>query len=249
MTWVYSPTSPYSQELAASSSAPANAEASEQSATSSATATPKASLCRGSGGGSSTTPPSGTTLRPSTDARGVAWWMSSLAASRASHIAALGKSSGQRTSGISGQPTCASCENAGLLSSSQKMSSEFLIPDMPSKSWLTLKKQATARPLSRRVLVKLGHHTHVPECSSWPTPRAQDGGHSRGMMGRDRQYWNLCDAVLNRFGLKAFHPNLPEWLMGWRLGWTELDAAATEWFQIKASPSGQSLKKSRRIWP
>lgn len=249
MTWVYSPTSPYSREPADLNSAPASAVDSAPSATSSATATPRASSCPELGGGSSTMPRSGLTLRHLTGDPGVDSWMSFLAASRASRIAQLENIWEQQTKETSGPPTCESCASVGLLSSSQKMSSEFLIPDMPSKSWLALKKQATARPLSRRALVKLGHHTHGPECSFWPTPRAQDGARSRGVLGRDRQYWNLPDAVLNRFGLKEFHPNLPEWLMGWRLGWTELDAVATAWFQTKASPPGRSLKKSRRIWP
>ncbi len=51
MTWVYSPTSPYSQEPADSNSAPASAEGSEPSAMSSETDTPKASSCQESGGG------------------------------------------------------------------------------------------------------------------------------------------------------------------------------------------------------
>ena len=45
------------------------------------------------------------------------------------------------------------------------------------------------------------------------------------------------------------NPEWVEWLMGWPIGWTALDAQATEWFRNKPRRPGPALKKSRKIWP
>ena len=38
----------------------------------------------------------------------------------------------------------------------------------------------------------------------------------------------------------ALNPTWVEWLMGWPLGWTVLDAAATEWFHSKPAQHGKN---------
>jgi hypothetical protein len=65
-------------------------------------------------------------------------------------------------------------------------------------------------------------HTHGSACSLWPTPRASDGN-GGGVLGRDRHYWNLKDAVRNTDGPGPLNPALAEWLMGLDIGHTDCD--------------------------
>jgi hypothetical protein len=108
-------------------------------------------------------------------------------------------------------------------------------------------------------------------CSLWPTPDTQGGGIA----------WTMARQILEtgsrarKSGAKAgtfmllgvalaelregrtqrpgrVNPLLSEWLMGWRMSHTALDAQAMEWFRSKPRRPGKDSKKSqkpKRIWP
>ena len=76
----------------------------------------------------------------------------------------------------------------------------------------------------------------------WPTPRTKG---MCGGTGNFQQMKNLEErgtiTEAERKQMKAgnggnLNPRWVEWLMGWPIGWTALDAAATEWFRNKPSP-------------
>lgn len=167
-------------------------------------------------------------------------------ASRASHIVASGNVRGGAMPETTGRTHCKSCESVGLLSSSEKMSMGFLIP-MPSKSWRTWRRQATARPRVRCRLVPLVPHICGATCSSWPTPRAsQDQKPIRlptRMEACHEHGWAISAAVGKRWPEligQYLHPGFFETLMGWPIAWTELDAQATAWFRSKRRQRGKS---------
>ena len=84
----------------------------------------------------------------------------------------------------------------------------------------------------------------------WPTPVARDFK-GQGMSRERRESRapdNLCSAVMVSDGSGTLNPQWVEWLMGYPLAWTELDALATQWFRSKhgrRSP-GYSASKPRK---
>lgn len=71
--------------------------------------------------------------------------------------------------------------------------------------------------------------------SLWPTPNATDyKGPSTRSKGKDRP---ICDddlpTRLNRHQPGPLNPTFVEYLMGFPLGWTELNASAIQWFRFK----------------
>ena len=85
----------------------------------------------------------------------------------------------------------------------------------------------------------------------WPTPQSRDFRTGEGHRIDDpRRTSNLNDAVAKTQGYKLtpqkqkgpggqLNPTWVEWLMGWFLGWTVLDAVATEWFRSRRSRRGK----------
>lgn len=165
--------------------------------------------------------------------------------------------------GIFGQRCFVSSEKQAHDLLSQKMSLEFSTPDMPPKSWLPLRKSHIARPLSKSLLVRLEPHTHESECSSWPTPSASDAGHgvnwneARTILAGGRKRKNgshriqinlrvatamreIADGRERKSGGQP-NPELSEWLMGFPLSWTALDASA---MQSLRKPRKKSEKRS-----
>lgn len=114
---------------------------------------------------------SGTTCAPSTLERGVAWWISSLAARRARISPSPG--SGQD---LTGSDPASSSSTSGFPSSARHLSS--LGRTSPEQLGLfpvsasTLKTEAIAVPGPSFVRVTLAPLTSEPGSSSWPTPRA-----------------------------------------------------------------------------
>ena len=83
----------------------------------------------------------------------------------------------------------------------------------------------------------------------WATPRAVDGEKPAGMSTRRQKAGKKPDSLHQQIAQPAggqLNPTWVEWLMGWPLGWTVLDAQATEWFRSKASRRGGSSKKLPR---
>ena len=71
-------------------------------------------------------------------------------------------------------------------------------------------------------------HTHEKECSFCPTPKASDGERG-GSLNRKGHTRNLNDAIKERIGGSGrFHPMMSEQLMGFPLGFTDLEASETQ---------------------
>ena len=86
---------------------------------------------------------------------------------------------------------------------------------------------------------------------SWPTPRTKG---MCGGTGNFQQMKNLEElgtiTDTERRQMTAgnggkLNPRWVEWLMGWPLGWTALDAQATEWFRSKPRLPGKKSKTSQ----
>lgn len=73
----------------------------------------------------------------------------------------------------------------------------------------------------------------------WPTPRASD---QNGPAWRTNQAKgdNLPKAVQRQSSTGQLSPMWVEWLMGYKIGWTELDALATQWFHSKSERRSKS---------
>lgn len=68
----------------------------------------------------------------------------------------------------------------------------------------------------------------------WPMPTTQDASNNGGPSQHSRN-----SKPLNALVGGALNPQWVEWLMGYQIGWTELNASGTEWFR---SRSKQRLK-------
>lgn len=123
---------------------------------------------------------SGLTLPHSTLENGVASWIASLAATRASQTASPEKAADPTMTGSSPTKLFASCRSAGLIVSyartSQGMqtdSSQFSSPHW--KGWATaLRQEFSARP-------KWGQAIAGSDCSSWPTSCVTDANGARNL--------------------------------------------------------------------
>ena len=253
MSWVYLPSACF-QEPGALILRPDGAGY-ERSAMSSGTDTPKPSSCPESETSSLTTPQYGTTLPLSTASLGAERWISSLAGFPASPIPSPENGGGHQTNATYGPIRCEYCESAGPGDSSGKMSQESLPMDLPPRSWQTLNERVSAGLPFQIQLVPLVPHTHGNECFSWPTPAKTDchngswGTAERLLAGfKSRQSgaqigaslkWEPHLRWLKNGGEKfkaCLNPRFTEQLMDWPTGWTELDAAATEWYLSKRFP-------------
>lgn len=91
-------------------------------------------------------------------------------------------------------------------------------------------------------LAPLVLHTHAPECSFWPTPRASDRDNCGGSNARQKAQRN------GTYVGRAQNPQLSEWLMGWPIDWTALRPLETDKFQVwlasHGQPSPQNMEQS-----
>lgn len=69
----------------------------------------------------------------------------------------------------------------------------------------------------------------------WPTPTARDWKDSPGQKDRgDRDDSKLAMRVFRENNSGQLNPQWVEWLMGYRIGWTELSALEIQWFHSKS---------------
>lgn len=99
-----------------------------------------------------------------------------------------------------------------------------------TKYLLTWKLKVT--PLGRLLfqLAPSAHHTEETECGSWPTPTATDYKGASGGCKKLKNPTKLCYRVhpMNMRGTTYPHPIFVEHLMGYPIGWTELDPSETQ---------------------
>ncbi len=254
MTWVYSPTSLYLAAPAVSTSELTKSADSERSDTSNGNDTPKPSCSQGSGGGCSTMPLSGTTSRASTGSPIVDSWIASLAASRVKTSPSPGNS--EQKSTLSKELEAAFGKNTLELfakwnpdSSSWKTSQGSLLEGLEtfSETWPQCGLMLDGKCFQPQTLEPL---TLGSEYSSWrgesiPTPSACDSkGSGRQRLERGANN-NLRDWFKIHYGFLYPPVKVVEYLMGWPLDHTALDAQATEWFETKVSRRGKGSKKSQ----
>ena len=164
-----------------------------------------------------------------------AWWISSAADFRASRSQSLVVAKPPRMKDISGLTS-----NQGLLFSNQKFvslrtSMESLLPDPPDTTqfstmssatwnqWVTEQRQDSSQ---RR---KLARHTCEKDGSSWPTPTARDW--KDGTNPSDKAPTNgLLGRAVPRDPTSQPGQLSPDWvdmLMGFPVGWTDLEPWVT----------------------
>lgn len=133
---------------------------------------------------------SGTTLRPSAAAAGVASWISSLEATRASHSAPPDGDAAPPTPATCGPTSSALLARCGQASAFSRTSLAIFTLDF-RRSGVDLKTWATALRRACSERMKSAPDTGANGCSSWPTARAADGNGSayqrdNGMKGAER---------------------------------------------------------------
>jgi len=129
---------------------------------------------------------SGLTCEPSTLARGVEWWIASLADTHASHSHQPASVVESRTHVTYGQMSLAFCENADPQSAFLR-TSPVICRSEHTKSSASFKRWATALRAHCGQRRRSALPTAEKECSSWefgtllPTPTASDYGTQRGI--------------------------------------------------------------------
>lgn len=90
----------------------------------------------------------------------------------------------------------------------------------------------------------LVRHTHEPGCSLWRTPIASDcrgsSGARRDGSGAVASQIQLVDQIKQQLGTGAFDPIFSEWLMGWPIGWTDLEPLEMGRYQLWRAAHGAS---------
>jgi DNA-cytosine methyltransferase len=120
-------------------------------------------------------------------------------------------------------------------------------PTPTSRDWRSGKaSQATlnknSRPLSEIVEKRLQEEASDP--SSWPTPRACSAiAATLTENNLDPRLFPNLETVVTRSDPKnmlggQLNPDWVEWLMGWPIGWTNLDPLNMEWFEMWKKGTG-----------
>jgi hypothetical protein len=141
---------------------------------------------------------SGTMLKPSTAKRGVAQWISSMAAIRASRSASPEKSSATKTRAISGRTSPASSAKSNRQSVSSKTLEDIYDWGL-NKSTMTFDQWVTALRRACLQRQKSARPTNANDCSSWPTARVSSAneasrkeilaGNPKGRLEVSAQLW------------------------------------------------------------
>ena len=188
----------------------------------------------------------GAMSKPSTASRGVEKWIASLEATRASPFPTQAVEKGQTipdTSGpISGESSLKSNHDAASLKTWQTIFGSDLSPSGETFAiWTTrLRRESLRRQ-------KLAHRISGSDCSYMPT--LDSSGHKYRLRGNSQQSKSL--EALARLGLIVghptgpLHPNYAEWLMGFPIGWTDLQPLATASYQQWQQQHGDNLERRR----
>lgn len=170
----------------------------------------------------------GTTFAPLTADLGMAWWMSSLAASRVSPSAPPPE--GGTTPPTSGRKCSESSERLSPDTSSQKTCSE---PQSGKPPWIFVR--SATRPASLRSMRPSWLRRIAVSGGGWlPTPTAK-ANHDAPSMRKWPAYATYQDWLCGRTC-----PRTWEFLMGWPAGWTDSAASATDSFRSWLSRHGAS---------
>jgi hypothetical protein len=170
---------------------------------------------------------SGLTLEPSTASRGVAQWISSLQASRASHSAQRADDKASETHDTSGRTSRRSSPIPGQHSSFARTSPRICSWDStrsPDKwrAWVTeLRRHCGLRK-------KQGRNTSGKGFTGLlPTPVVR-GLSSELSPALQKEYATSITGA----GTKALHIWTMEWMMGWPIGWSDTERSAAASYRL-----------------
>ena len=161
------------------------------------------------------------TLGPSTGAL-FPEWICSAEDSHARTLALPEKEPGSQANVVaSGSSTPKRSTPSSRVTSSSKMLRPFALADWIKFSGRSLRsgmmRSGTCYPLVNSAL-----HTHENACSLWPTPRARDWkGIAHWPYEHGRR--SVPCVIRQREGPGPPNPALSEWLMGYPIGWTDLE--------------------------
>ena len=263
-----------------------SAPASAASSSASDSATPEPTLCALSSGktvprplswrGWKTRPwhrlLSGMSLEPSTAARGVASWISSLRASHASPSAELGTVVTSLHGGASpildgsGRTPSASSPSAQRRGSSSRTSRPSKTTKRSASSSGTCVRSATEPPASSSTHLRLAPLKGERGSLYWPTPTALDArasrnatcNRTRGAASTHHVGWTLTDVLYSlpapdesargRNGQPLLDPTFTETLQGLPVGWTASTSPVTQfrlwWQRMRSAICGLHLLES-----
>ncbi len=231
----------YSQALVAEYSAASSAD-SARCAPSNTTTTPAVSSWPDKMTDASIPSRSGTMCEPSMASRGVDWWTSSLAASRAKTSAWQGQAKDlmerKADSGGKWQGSLAKWDRA---SCSWKTRQLLLFSGEP-ESLETLPRWGMMRDGELWAVATPALPTIESACGSWPTlsaNEARNGWQDRTGATKGKQE-SLTTVLQREMGRKTgeewtgghLNPAWAEWFMGWPIGHTDCDASATDKFRL-----------------
>jgi len=128
------------------------------------------------------------------------------------------------------------------------------LDSMARKNLWPTPKASDSNPCGMQAMLRYnertGRKTLITEVAKamWPTPRASDA--SKGIRTPSGAAAEIARKRLNGVDLPAaigggaLSPMFVEWLMGYRIGWTELSALGTAWFRSKRARRSKSYQES-----
>lgn len=172
--------------------------------------------------------------------------ISSTGATHANRSASQGNSAGNTTTGICGQQCLQlsrQYDQLGLLQKTLK----GILPSASMTFCGTWMEQVTPQGRSLSRLAPSARTIRERGFLLWPTPQAMDAMHARGASALERQMQTsragrtklatLKDAAVyglnwtgeaTRLGDGELNPEFVEWLMGFQIGWTDLEHSGTQ---------------------
>lgn len=205
----------------------------------------------------------GTTLEPSTAARGVEQWISSLRDTHANRSASQDKSADPTILGTYGQRPLESSEKAEFLSSFLRTSPVILQPDLIKssesyKAWVTQLRRCCAELQQWKRPTKENAYSRL----LWPTPTATDfkASGQRCLPGSNAHPGVSLTDVACRSGRlvpmtssdgqscpmssgRVLNPRFVEWLMGYPIGWASVASNST----LSEMPLSQYKQRMRLL--
>lgn len=229
----------FSRALVAAYSA-ATCSAGEPSAPSKSTNTPAELSCPGKMMDASNHSQSGMMSQPSMESRGVVWWMSSLADSRAKTSAWLATEKDSTVSGQdSGEKWHESLAKLDPNTSSWK-THQLSLFEGDSELLQTLPEWGMAANGELWALTCWVPTITAPASGWLPTPTCAD---AKNAGGRQNQY-DLSRHARETTG-QRLSVHYSEWTMGWPIGWTDCTQSATDkfhaWLNWHGKPSRARL--------
>lgn len=192
---------------------------------------------------------SGTTCERSPVVRGVDWWISSLAVSRVRTSASVARheldcQASEVGFGVRWPESFARWDQASFSWKTPQLS---LLEGL-DVFWGSFPKWGMMRTGECWALAASVQHNEESESGYWPPPLASDFRNRGSRCGKGQ--WNLSH-VLHKYGRLDLQlsPTFREWLMGWPIGWTDLQPLETVRFRQWCDSHGTHCTEIQNIRP